>query len=100
MPILFQCPTGKTAASVIYAENELAALPLWVCPCRLTREILDSDGIQPHKAETATKKATQIFFFFFCLFRAAPLAYGGSQARGPVGAVASGLYQSHSNARS
>ena len=22
------------------------------------------------------------FFFFFCLFRAAPMAYGGSQARG------------------
>ena len=30
------------------------------------------------------------FFFFlsFCLFRAAPVAYGGSQARGPIRAVA------------
>ena len=37
------------------------------------------------------------FFFFFCLFRAAYTAYGGSQARGPIGAVAAGLYQSHSN---
>ena len=27
-------------------------------------------------------------FFFFCLFRAAPAAYGGSQAKGPFGAVA------------
>ena len=31
---------------------------------------------------------------------AAPAAYGGSQARGPIGAVATGLRQSHSNAGS
>ena len=40
-------------------------------------------------------------FLFFCLFAiswAAPAAYGGSQARGPIGAVATGLRQSHSNA--
>ena len=28
---------------------------------------------------------------------ATPMAYGGSQARGPIGAVATGLHQSHSN---
>ena len=28
------------------------------------------------------------YFYFFGLFSAAPMAYGGSQARGPVGAVA------------
>ena len=38
--------------------------------------------------------------FFFGLFRAAPIAYGGSQARGPTGAVAAGLRHSHSNAGS
>jgi len=38
------------------------------------------------------------FFFFFLVFsRAAPAAYGGSQARGLIGAVAAGLRQSHSN---
>ena len=31
------------------------------------------------------------FFFFFFFFRAAPSAYGGSQARGRIGAVAAGL---------
>ena len=31
---------------------------------------------------------------------AAPTAYGGSQARGRIGAVATGLHQSHSNAGS
>ena len=51
-----------------------------------------------------------IYFFVFCLFVvvvvvvaiswAAPAAYGGSQARGPIGVVATGLRQSHSNAGS
>ena len=36
----------------------------------------------------------------FFSFRAAPAAYGGSQARGQVGATASGLHHSHSNGRS
>ena len=36
-------------------------------------------------------------FLFFCLFRATPVAYGGSQARGLIGAVASGLCQDHSS---
>ena len=36
-------------------------------------------------------KNTQNFFFFF-LFRAAHAAYGGSQARGWIGAVATGSY--------
>ena len=39
-------------------------------------------------------------FFFFGLFRATPTAYGGSQARGPIGAVAARLHRSHSNTRS
>ena len=34
---------------------------------------------------------------FFCRFRGAPAAYGGSQARGQIGAVAAGLRHSHSN---
>ena len=45
----------------------------------------------------------QTEFFFFCFFglfafsRATPEAYVGSQARGPIGAVATGLRQSHGN---
>ena len=38
--------------------------------------------------------------FYFLLFRAALAAYGASQARGPIRAVAAGLHESHSNARS
>ena len=35
--------------------------------------------------------------FFFWFFRAAPTAYGSSQARGPTGATAANLHHSHSN---
>ena len=37
-------------------------------------------------------------FFFFCLFRSC--THGSSQGRGPIGAAAAGLYQSHSNSGS
>ena len=40
-----------------------------------------------------------IITLFFCLFRATPTAYGHSQARGPIGAVANDLCHSHSNSR-
>ena len=47
------------------------------------------------------------FFFFVvvvvvvvAISWAAPTAYGGSQAKGKIGAVATGLRQSHSNAGS
>ena len=38
--------------------------------------------------------------FFFTFSRAVPTAHRGSQTRGRIGAVAAGLRQSHSNARS
>ena len=40
------------------------------------------------------------FVFFFVLFRASPLAYGGSQARGLIRGTAASLHHSHSNAGS
>ena len=35
--------------------------------------------------------------FFFGIFRAAPAAYGSSQASGLIGTTAAGLHHSHSN---
>ena len=40
-----------------------------------------------------------LFFFLSCLFRAEPVAYGSSQARGRIGAAAAGLHHNHSNSR-
>ena len=37
-------------------------------------------------------------YLFILLFRSPPCAYGGSQARGPIRAVAAGLHRSHRNA--
>ena len=58
-----------------------------------------SDPEGPHWTEMDKGHLPGLFFFFFCLFRAAPKAYGGSQARGQIGATASGLRHSHSNIR-
>ena len=41
-----------------------------------------------------------IYLFIYLLFRATPVAYGGSQARGRIGATAASLHHSHSKARS
>ena len=41
-----------------------------------------------------------ICLFLFLSFRPTPVACGGFQARGQIGAVATGLHHSHSNARS
>ena len=41
-----------------------------------------------------------LFVFLNGLFRAAPAAYGNSQARGQIEAEAAGLHHSHSNAGS
>ena len=37
------------------------------------------------------------FFGLFVFLGPHPRAYGGSQARGPIGAVAAGLHHSHGN---
>ena len=54
-------------------------------------------------ADTSGLPFLLLFVFCFCVFAiswAAPAAYGGSQARGLIEAVATGLCQSHSNAGS
>ena len=46
---------------------------------------------------TETNTIFYFIFIYFLLFRAAPMACGGSQARDRIGAVAPGLCHSHSN---
>ena len=38
-----------------------------------------------------------VCFWWFVFFRSAPTEFGGSQARGPIRAVAAGLHHHHSN---
>ena len=61
------------------------------------------------KTEHSVKSVGHLFIYLFiylftfglfALSRATPLAHGGSQVRGSIGAVAAGLHQSHSNAGS
>ena len=40
------------------------------------------------------------FFLIFFIFRAAPVAYESSQARGHIVAITAGLHHSHSHSRS
>ena len=49
---------------------------------------------------SGTRSQRLIFVLFFLFpFMATPAAYGSSQARGPIGAAASGLCHSQSNTR-
>ena len=41
-----------------------------------------------------------LFFFFFSFLAGTPTAYGSSQPRGRITAIAPGLHYSHSNAGS
>ena len=47
--------------------------------------------------ENCEQNAVLLIFFFFVFYRATPAAYGSSQARGLIGAMAAGLHHSHSN---
>ena len=64
-------------------------------------------GFANQWATTGTPKAggfifysKQTLYLYFFLFRATPWAYGGSQARGLIGATAAGLHHNQSNVRS
>ena len=55
--------------------------------------------VQTQQPQRACKQGFLFFSFLFFFFpRATPMAYGGSQARGLIGAVATHLCQSYSNA--
>ena len=72
----------------------------------MTKQSSEGLGILPVIKELSSEEGKKIqedwpwSTLFFCLFtfsRAALVAYGGSQARGQIRVVATGLHQSHSN---
>ena len=68
--------------------------------CGMLDEILGQKKAIDGKLVKSICDSVNSMYLVFCLFRAAPVAYGGYQARGLSGAVATSLHQSHSNARS
>ena len=61
--------------------------------------------LQKGKKKTGRPRTKQLFLFIYLfiyllLFRTTLMAYGGSQARGRIVALAAGLRHSHSNIRS
>ena len=67
-------------------------------------KILSIDNAADYFSFDLDKNCVVAFFIYlsiyFCLFafsRAAPSAYGSSQARVPIGAVATNLHHSHGN---
>ena len=51
------------------------------------------------ETEAQTDGVSDFFLFVFCLFRAVPTAYGGSQAKGQIGAAAASLPHSSQHHR-
>ena len=51
----------------------------------------------PDFPKVTPKLKMHFFFFFFVFFRASPMAYGSSQARGQIGAASGGQCYSYSN---
>ena len=89
--------------SLYHSRNSNNWWSLALCPARyqdLSEQPLLKALKQPQEGSTVTSILfTSLFFvfFFFCLFRATPDAYGGSQAMGLIGATAAGLGHSHSH---
>ena len=58
---------------------------------------LQSLDLNSYLPDTNLHSFVVVVFFFFFSFRAAFVAYGVSQARGLIGAVAANLHYNHSN---
>ena len=73
-----------------------------MCCCLFKKSVfvLNFINYTKYKVENLYLSLLDILGGVFFLFRATPAAYGGSQVRGPIGTVANGLHQRHSDAGS
>ena len=80
----------------------------FLIPCtKINSKCIKDLNIRPETIkilETQAVHSYSVLFLLVCFFLpvsgATSVAYGGFQARGLIGAMAAGLHQSHSNARS
>ena len=74
--------------------TDLALLQLWH---RAQLQLGSDHWPRSFHMPQAQPKKKVFCFFFFLLFRASPMAYGHSQARGELRATAADLCHNHSN---
>ena len=75
---------------------EIIIIPIWrFFPCEKTVFFLVKKSFKENMSIH-----NHFFLSFFVFSRATPVVYGGSQARGLIGAVTDGLRHSHSNSGS
>ena len=104
MPPSSQVTGGSTVFGV--GKCPLEAIVRGLAPSMLHEEIHQSPGLcllglgEVGGRFSFMERALIGITFFFFLFKATFTAYGGSQARGQIGAVAACLHHSHSNAGS
>ena len=75
----------------------------WACCSSLHQKLPPRKHLKQECLKDADKELAYLLsylFIHFYPFRATPSAYGGSQARGHIGATAASLHHSHSNTRS
>ena len=95
------CSIGRRSGSdlvLLWLWRRLAAVTL-IKPLAGKLQYASGAAVKTNKKKKQKHlvKLYTFFFLSFCLFRAAPSANGGSQAREPVGATAARLHHSHSN---
>ena len=59
-------------------------LTLWFSTLEIS---ISENSLNLYDLSSNTNQISTQFFFFFCFFRAVPMAYGGSQARGRIEAA-------------
>ena len=99
------------AAGLHHSHSNTGSLTHWTRPGVKPASSKILVGFLTHWATMGTLFKSHLIFFYFFVFLsfvvvvvaiswAAPAAYGDSQARGWIGAIATGLRQSHCNAGS
>ena len=104
------CPAGESNVRPGTAATALILLPTAGTPIQVAFNRMFIKG--PNQNLSLPVKRTRMewetlstwiylfILFIFCLFRATPMAYRRSQARGQIGAAVASLHHSHSNASS
>ena len=113
MPGLFQSHLLKRLSVLHWITSETLSKISWSYLCSSISEFFVYFHLFVYPSENITQSQLPwlynkswdkvdefLLLFFFCLFRAAPAAYGGSQARGRIRAAAARLHHCHSKARS